>query len=251
MAPLHTAATGNGDRVVLVHGFTQTGDCWGAVASDLARDHQVVRIDAPGHGRSGHADASLPDAAELLGEAGGSGTWIGYSMGGRMALHVALSHPELVDRLVLIGATPGIEDDGERAARRADDQALADRVLAVGVEAFVDEWLALPLFAGLPPTAACREARLGNRADGLAGSLRHAGTGNQEPVWDRLTSLPMPVLWLAGAEDAKFARIAADAAPRCPDATVATVAGAGHTAHLERPGRFRAVVRDWLAQTER
>lgn len=251
MAALHAETTGRGPRVVLVHGFTQTSACWGPVAADLSTDHEVVAVDAPGHGRSGHDGATLWDAADLLAAAGGRGTWVGYSMGGRMALHVALLRPEVVERLVLIGATPGIEDDDERAARRASDDRLADRIEAIGVQAFVDEWLALPLFAGLSRRDDCREARLTNRAGGLAASLRNVGTGAQEPQWARLAEIGVPVLWLAGADDERFDALAARAAASTPQGSHATIPSAGHTAHLEQPEAFLDVLRRWLGQAER
>src|SRR5690606_23536537 len=118
----------------------------------------------------------------LLGDAAGPATYVGYSMGGRLALHLALARPDLVRRLVLIGATGGIDDEDDRAARRAADERLAAHLEQVGVATFVDEWLAQPLFAGLSPTAAARDERLANTAEGLASSLRLAGTGTQEPL---------------------------------------------------------------------
>lgn len=247
--PLHAEVVGppGGNRLVLVHGFTQTGRCWGAFADDLVRDHELVLVDAPGHGGSTGVVAGLPDGALLLGDAGGPATYVGYSMGGRLALHLALARPDLVQRLVLIGATGGVDDDTERAARRAADDALADHVLEVGVAAFLDEWLAQPLFAGLTPAAAAREERLVNTADGLASSLRLAGTGTQEPLWDRLAAIDVPVLVLAGVDDAKFSAIAGRLARSIgPNATVALVPRAGHTAQLENPADTASIIRRWL-----
>ena len=119
---LHAERSGAGaPRLVLVHGFTQTGRSWSTIAADLARDHEVVLVDAPGHGGSGAVDADLPAGAALLGQAGGRGVYVGYSMGGRLALHLALAEPALVDGLVLLGATAGIDDPdgaGQPAGRR-------------------------------------------------------------------------------------------------------------------------------------
>src|SRR5690606_10540568 len=145
--------------------------------------------DAPGHGASGAARLAWPDAVDALAATGGRGTWIGYSMGGRLALGVALAHPQLVERLVLVGASPGIADPGERAARRAGDEALARHLLAVGLDAFLDEWLAQPLFAGLTADEAQRSARRTNTADGLAAALRDLGTGTQPDLWPALDDL--------------------------------------------------------------
>lgn len=248
-APLHAETVGvdGADRLVLVHGFTQTGRCWGPFAEDLAKDHEVMLVDAPGHGGSSTVRADLWEGAELVGATGGGATYVGYSMGGRLALHLALARPGLVERLVLIGATGGIDDDAERAARRAADGALADHLLDVGVPAFLDEWLAQPLFAGLTTATACRDERLANTAEGLASSLRLAGTGTQEPLWDRLGAIGVPVLLLAGVDDAKFSAVAGRLARSIgPNATVALVPRAGHSAQLESPLDTASIVRRWL-----
>lgn len=239
------------DRIVLVHGFTQNRRCWSPFDALLSARHPLRLLDAPGHGDSGHGDADLPTAAALLAASGGPGTWLGYSMGGRMALRVALDHPALVARLVLIGASPGLADGAERAARRDADERLAERLLADGLAAFLDTWLALPLFAGLDAATAHRAERLRNDPAGLAASLRAAGTGAQEPLWSRLDELTMPVLLLAGADDERYLAIAHDMAARIGDhATVAAIGGAGHTAHLEQPARTAATVLAWLAARE-
>ena len=236
------------DRLVLVHGFTQTARCWGPVDVALAERHEVVALDAPGHGTAADERADLWQAAGLLAGRGGRGTWIGYSMGGRMALHVALAHPEVVDRLVLIGATPGIEDPGARAERRDADEARAAHLEAIGVPAFLDGWLALPLFAGLDPDRAHRTEREANTAAGLASSLRLAGTGTQDPLWDRLRELTCPTLLVTGAADDRFTFTAARMLPRLGGPAVhATLPFAGHTAHLEQPEAFVAAVEHWLA----
>lgn len=252
---LHTEESGHGPRVVLAHGFTQNTRCWGRFADDLALDHHVVRVDAPGHGLSGHDGAGPWEAADLLAAAGGRGLWVGYSMGGRLALHVALAHPGAVEGLVLIGATGGIDDDAERAARLAADHALADGLEAEaaanpddGLARFLERWLAGPLFATLAPEGRHTTERLANRPAGLAASLRRCGTGAQEPLWGRLGGIAVPVLVLAGEHDAKFQALAARlGASIGPAATVAGVAGAGHACHLERPHEVAALVRRWWA----
>jgi 2-succinyl-6-hydroxy-2,4-cyclohexadiene-1-carboxylate synthase len=244
---LHGEQGGTGPRLVLLHGFTQTGRCWGAVGADLVRDHEVVRLDAPGHGGSSAVRADLVTGAGLAAEAGGRGVWIGYSMGARLALHVALHHPDAVTGLVLVGGTPGIEDEAERAARRARDADQAARLRADGVDAFLETWLAQPLFAGLPPEARFDDERRRNTAEGLASSLELAGTGSQAPLWDRLAEIAVPVLAVAGADDVRFAAVAErTAAAIGPHATARTIPGAGHAAHLERPAAFLALLRAWL-----
>jgi 2-succinyl-6-hydroxy-2,4-cyclohexadiene-1-carboxylate synthase len=167
-------------------------------------------------------------------------------MGGRLCLHAALAASDAVRGLVLISATGGIDDVGERDARRRADAALADRIEAIGVPAFVDEWLAQPLFAGLDVAAQGRAERLANTAGGLASSLRRAGTGTQVPLWDRLVDLHVPTLVVAGSLDTKFVALGERLAAAIPGADLAVVDGAGHTVHLERPDDFLAVLLPWL-----
>jgi 2-succinyl-6-hydroxy-2,4-cyclohexadiene-1-carboxylate synthase len=236
------------DRVVLVHGFTQNRRCWGPVDQLLATDHELVALDAPGHGTASDVELDLGAGASFLADAGGRGTYVGYSMGARFCLHVALARPDLVERLVLISGTAGIEDATERTARRVADEARAEHLLEVGVAAFLDEWLALPLFAGLAPERAHRpEREAANTAAGLASSLRRAGTGTQIPLWDRLAELTMPVLVVSGADDARFTALGRRLADSVgPNAEHVVVEGAGHTVHLEQPERFVAALGGWL-----
>lgn len=232
---------------MLVHGFTQTGASWGSLVDELAREHEVVVVDAPGHGRSGDVVADLPTTGALLADAGGEGTYVGYSMGARMCLHAALVAPDRVRSLVVLGATGGIDDDLERAARRRSDDELADRIEQIGVAAFLDEWLTQPMFAAVP--AGDRSDRLANTAPGLASSLRHAGTGTQVPLWDRLGEIEVPTLVLAGERDAKFQALAERlAAGIGASAELAIVADAGHAAHLEQRGLFLDVLLGFLTR---
>jgi len=234
-------------RLVLVHGFTQTGRCWDAVAADLAADHEVVLVDAPGHGDSAGIAAGLDEGAALLGETGATAVYVGYSMGGRLCLHLALARPDLVRGLVLVGATPGIDDPAERAARRAADEQLAADLERDGLEVFLERWLAQPLFASLPRSAAALPQRRRNTVAGLASSLRLAGTGVQRPLRGELDRLTMPVLLVVGEHDEKFRRIGEEMTAAIAGAELAVVARAGHAAHLEQPGAVVALVRRWLA----
>ncbi|MGI8794756.1 MAG: alpha/beta fold hydrolase [Acidimicrobiales bacterium] len=245
---LHIEVRGRGSRVVLVHGFTQTGGSWAEVADILSDHHQVVVVDSPGHGRSAdERPANLVEAGAMLAAAGGRGVYVGYSMGGRMALHTAMARPDLVRGLVLVGATAGIDSDGERAARRVADEALAASLEADGLEPFLEKWLKNPLFATLPATKADIADRLGNTVDGLAYALRSLGTGTQTPQWSELSRLDMPVLLVVGKRDVKFCALAEKMAELIGDnATVEVVPGAGHAVHLERPEAFLAVTSPFL-----
>lgn len=241
------AAPGShGSRLVLVHGFTQTARSWDPILPRFA-DHEIVLVDAPGHGDSAAVHADLATTGSLIAEVGGAGVYIGYSMGGRMVLHTALAHGELVEALVLVSATAGIDSDDERAARRAGDDALATSIETDGVEAFLERWVAGPLFAHLDRKRAGLEDRRRNTADGLAASLRLAGTGNQIPLWSELARLAMPVLCVAGALDPKFVAAGRRMVTAIGDrARLVIVEGAGHTVHLEQPARFSEALASWL-----
>jgi 2-succinyl-6-hydroxy-2,4-cyclohexadiene-1-carboxylate synthase len=244
---LHAEVDGRGPRLVLVHGFAQNRNCWGVVASDLAADHEVVRVDAPGHGKSGAVRAGLYDGARLIADRGGRATYLGYSMGARFVLHLALASPQLARGLVLVGGTGGIDDPAARAQRKRADAERAEQLERDGLESFLDAWLAQPLFARLPDEAQFREQRAENTVEGLADSLRCAGTGSQDPLWSRLSALDMPVLVVAGGDDEKFSA-EGDRLAACigANATMALVPDAGHAAHLEQPETFLATLRNWL-----
>src|SRR4051812_17617213 len=224
--------------VVLLHGFTQTRRSWRRTVQALGGRYRALAPDLPGHGQAAHRVASFDACSAYLGALGPDRfTLAGYSMGGRVALHAALALGDRLDELVLIGASPGLADPAERAARRAADAALAARIEAIGVAEFAREWAAQPLFAGQPErvAAAAHADRLRNTAAGLAAALRGLGTGAMEPLWDRLPDLALPVRLLVGERDGKFRAIADQMAARLPDAQVVVVEGAGHAAHLEAP----------------
>jgi len=205
----------------------------------------LAYVDLPGHGLASADGHGIADGAAALAALGGPGTWVGYSMGGRFALHAALAAGSSIERLVLIGATAGLDDPAERVARVAADEARARDLERDGVEAFIDRWLAAPLFASLPPDPAGRRHRLGNTAAGLAHSLRTAGTGAQEPLWERLAALTIPVLCLAGEQDHKFTGLGERLAGSLPQGRFAKVPGAGHAAHTERPEVVAAAIAEW------
>ncbi len=236
-----------GSRVVLVHGFTQTARSWDQLAEVLARCFEVVAPDLPGHGRAADERPSFEEAAAAIGAAGGRASYVGYSLGARLCLRLALDRPELVERLVLLGGSPGLASPEERSERRVADDRLADNIERVGTEAFLDTWLSQPMFASLTPTAADLAARRANPPDGLADALRRLGTGAQEPLWDRLSELTMPVLVLAGGLDAKFTALGREMAAAIGDnARFASIPGSGHAAHLEDPEGFSATVERFL-----
>jgi pimeloyl-ACP methyl ester carboxylesterase len=169
-----------------------------------------------------------------------------------MALHVALAHPTAIGGLILIGATAGLDDPDERHRRRRADEAIARRLEMQGLADFMTWWLSKPLFAGLSSEAACFHQRLDNRAAGLAASLRNCGTGTQEPLWDRLSEITVPVLLLAGSDDRKFTTLSRRLAESLTAAPVQQRAIDGtHAVHLEQPLTTAGAVLDFVAWSAR
>lgn len=234
-------------RVVLLHGFTQGGAIWVPIMESITTRAPIDAPDLPGHGSEASIATDLPTTAENLARRYGKAAYVGYSMGGRVALHVALAHPELVSHLVLCSATAGIDDPAERIARLAADSTLAARIREIGLDAFLEEWLAQPMFSSLVATTHDAEVRAANTAEGLASSLEAAGTGTQEPLWDMLHNLSMPVLVVTGENDAKFTAIGRRLV-YCigANARLVEVPGAGHAAPFERSGEFAALLSAFL-----
>lgn len=255
-------ARGTGRPLLLLHGFTGRGAAWGAHATAFARSFRTIVVDLPGHGRTGiHPDVArngvertADDLALLLERLGAvPSSVLGYSLGARVALRLAVTHPETVARLVLESPSAGLASAAERAARRRADAALARSLERDGIEAFVAAWERQPIFAGqaaLPPRRAARlrRLRLRNDAAGLAASLRAAGQGAMEPLHGRLRAVRVPTLVIAGALDPVGRARAEVVAAGVPDARLAIVDGAGHMPHEERPLRFRGLVLDFLQE---
>jgi 2-succinyl-6-hydroxy-2,4-cyclohexadiene-1-carboxylate synthase len=238
-------------RFVFLHGFTQTHHHWHGPAAVLARRFHpaptLAFVDLPGHGLASDDRTGITTAGTGLAVLGGPGTWVGYSMGARFALHAALAPHNRIERLVLIGATAGLADPAERAARASDDAARASALEADGLDAFLERWLAAPLFATLASNADGLAHRRRNTVAGLAHSLRTAGTGAQESLWDRLDVIEIPVLCLAGALDTKFTALGQELTAALPRGEFATVPGAGHAAHTERPDDVAELVAAWIS----
>ena len=242
---------GVGPRLVFVHGFTQTSNSWKPIASRFAADgYEAIVVDAPGHGESANVRADLRRGADMLTALCGFGVYVGYSLGGRLCMHAALMYPHLVRGLAVVGASPGIADESERADRRAADNQLAEHIGDVGVDAFLDEWLTQPLFAGLQLDDEQRGDRLRNTAEGLASSLRHAGAGAQGSLWPRLREMNMPVLTIAGELDQKFAAIGRQVAASVPEGESVEIPRVGHAAHLQDAEAVIDVLVAWLGDVK-
>lgn len=253
---------GTGVPLLLLHGFTGRGSGWGTLATALARRFRLIVVDLPGHGRSGippdpdraGVERSADDLASILQREGCAPAHVlGYSLGARVALRLAVAHPDVVRRLVLESPSAGLANAEERQARRAADEDRAHRLERDGIEAFVDEWEREPVFASYATLVPARAARLRferlrNRPAGLAASLRGAGQGSMEPLHDRLAELRTPTLVIAGALDPVGAARAQSVAAGIPGARLETVPGAGHAPHLETPSIFRSLVTAFLQE---
>lgn len=251
-----------------LHGFSQSHQSWWPVIQALRERcvasgyglPQMRLPDLPGHGLSGPPVDKLDVDADFLSAIAGHGSTtdgstilIGYSLGARVALTAAIADSSppgstsgRIAGLILIGGSPGIADPIARAERSVVDTARAERVIDVGVEEFVEEWITLDLFGDLVPTDL--EFRRRNTAVGLSGSLRYHGTGSQMSLWDHLGAISVPTLIVVGARDRKFVDIAARMQSSIRDAEVATIGAADHAAHLQRPDVFAEVAIRWMSE---
>lgn len=252
---------GDGPAVLLLHGFTGTLEAWAPVLPAFA-GFRTVRLDFLGHGASDVPDdpgryamaETVADLAALLGTLGiRTAAIAGYSMGGRVALRFAAAAPERCWALVLESASPGIADPEERRRRIESDEQLARMLEREGIEAFVDYWESLPLWASqasLPDSvrSELRRRRLAQRPLGLANSLRGLGAGRDEPLLGQLGALlaGVPVLILTGALDAKYVSLAKAMVNELPGARWVNVPGVGHAVHLEAPDTYTRAVRPFL-----
>jgi 2-succinyl-6-hydroxy-2,4-cyclohexadiene-1-carboxylate synthase len=252
----HVEIDGEGAPLLLLHGFTGSTRAWDDLRARVLSTCRVIALDLIGHGQS----AAPPDAArytlewctrDLLALLGrlqlDRVSVLGYSMGGRAALHFAVTAPHRLDRLILESASPGIDDPIERARRIDADDALAQRILDRGVAAFVDDWEQVPLLALQPhvPTAVRQRQhalRLGNNPLGLANSLRGMGAGQQQPLASSLGGLTLPVQLIVGECDTRYVGVAHRMAGLLPRAEIAVVPKAGHTVHVDQPETFGALV---------
>lgn len=224
-------------RLVFVPGFTQTAGAWDAVRAALPPDIETMALDLP-------TGLDFPGTAAALRVIGGPGVYVGYSLGGRLCLRLALDDPDAVEALVLVSATPGIADDADRAARRESDEVLAREIERDGADAFVARWLTQPLFAGLSTAAAGPRLGAGDEAV-LVHELRALGQGVQEPLWGRLEELDVPVLLVTGADDTKYGAVADTMFERIDDCMHVTLDG-GHALPLEQPDALAGALMTFL-----
>jgi 2-succinyl-6-hydroxy-2,4-cyclohexadiene-1-carboxylate synthase len=235
------------ETAVLLHGFSGTRRAWDGVASRLDPERYLpLALDLPGHGEL----ASQPwpicfeDCVRMVLDASPERFVLcGYSLGGRVAMHVALAAPERVSRLVLIAANPGIEDRAERAARLAADERLAQRLETEPFEQWIESWRTQPLFAADPPHVGelARADQRRNEPLALAAAMRGLSVGAMAPLWGRLGELAMPVVYVVGERDEKFRAIGELLAAECPGCTLSVVQG-GHGLPLENPDAVASAI---------
>ncbi|MEQ1854880.1 MAG: 2-succinyl-6-hydroxy-2,4-cyclohexadiene-1-carboxylate synthase [Longimicrobiales bacterium] len=243
---------------VMVHGFTGSSASWGPRLIDglAGAGLTPVTVDLPGHGADiGAIDPARFTLAAALERVGGAGAWpedlIGYSMGGRIALHFAAAYPNRVRRLVLESASPGLVLEAERDARRRSDDDLAKRIEAEGIAWFTEFWESQPLFESrwrADPRDLARQSELRMRNDprSLAAALTGLGSGRLPSLWHDLDRIGTPTLLLAGALDVKYVEVAERMCAAMPAAKLAIVPGAGHTVHLEAPEAWLDAVTGFL-----
>jgi len=252
----HIVRSGSGPAVVLLHGFTGSAETWAELQSRLCDRYTTIAVDLTGHGKSDaptdpqrySLNRFADDLRDILDSLAVSRAAIlGYSMGGRAALRFTLRHPDRVAGLILESTSPGIPDPHERESRIASDMELADFIEREGITAFVERWEQLPLWASLggvpvPALERLRAERLGNRVQGLANSLRGAGSAADPPVINELAGLRTDVRIIAGELDTKYVELGGLMRASVPRAEFDIVQGAGHMTHLERPKRFEELV---------
>ena len=242
-------------KVVALHGFTGSHQDFEPLKSLINEDQvEIVTPDWPGHGKmKDETDAnkySLESHMEIISKAVGSSKRVillGYSMGGRLALNWALNHPERVQKLILIGASPGIADDTESAERLKGDQALAHFIRIHGVPPFIKYWNGKTFFRplmSLPPDRLnpILERRLKNTTEGLALSLENVGTARLPSLWPRLKELRCAVDIVVGEKDPKFIEIGHRMGERIPKARISVIELGGHALHLEKPEDIASLI---------
>ena len=252
---------GNGPaHIVALHGFTGKAATWESFARAAGEEYTIICPELPGHGKSDapdnpglydmeHTLQALAEMADKLGVR--KAHWLGYSLGGRIAVAAALSLSDRILSLTVESGSAGLATDTERTARVRRDIALAGSIERNGMEAFVDYWESLPLWESqsrLPATVQekLRTERLTNNPRGLANSLRGIGTGAQPYRLDRLGELSVPSLFIAGQDDTKFSATARQMHAAVPGSRLCIVPESGHAVHLEQPDIFNRTVLDFI-----
>jgi 2-succinyl-6-hydroxy-2,4-cyclohexadiene-1-carboxylate synthase len=244
--------------LLFLHGFLGCKEDWSAIVGRLQGAYQILTLDLPGHGEALFDDPSsyemencAASIIELLSKlAVKSVHLIGYSMGGRVALYLAVHYPEFFRKVLLISASPGIEDEQERRERIETDSALAEHLENDNFAIFLENWYSAKIFASLQEQPKLLETiiskRKNNSTKHLALSLRHMGTGQQSSLWQALTSLKVPIDLVVGALDPKFVSIAEKMLPYNPaQMRLHKIKNSGHAVHLENERALGELITTW------
>lgn len=248
--------------IVLLHGFTGSTKTWHNVVAHLPTDIRCITVDLIGHGKTAapliETQYSMDFQIEILHELFDTlqlekFAILGYSMGGRVALSYAVRYPSQITHLLLESASPGLADEQQRNLRKIADDQLAEKIVANGVESFVNKWENIALFASQKLLAThvqlvIREERLAQRAIGLANSLRGMGTGVMPALWGpALITLTMPVTLITGQLDEKFIQINNEMQKQIQKAKHMTIPTVGHAIHVENPTKFATIVKETIS----
>jgi 2-succinyl-6-hydroxy-2,4-cyclohexadiene-1-carboxylate synthase len=262
----HVEFCGEGYPLIMFHGFTGRGANWLPFCSTLGKGSTLIMPDIIGHGLTAapQDDESLHrysmesvahDFLTMIDQLGYEKVDIlGYSMGGRLALSMAVLFPDRVRKLILESASPGLKTEGERQERNLADKKLGQFMHEKGMETFVDYWENLSLFESQKSLArekrsAIRKQRLMNSPIQLRKNLINMGTGNQPSYWGRLDEIQAEVLMIVGGLDLKFCRIAEDMQKTLKKGKIYQVKQCGHAIHVEQPEKFGTIVSEFLSNT--
>ncbi len=260
---LNVKAVGSGPAILALHGFSGSMSTWSEFVEEAQKEYRIITVDLLGHGGSDapsdpkryRVEQSIADLAAVLDKSDvANACWLGYSMGGRIALGAAALMPERCGCLVLEGASPGIDEPKQRAERKRRDDALARLIMKEGIETFSKYWEQQPIFASqkllpLEVQEQIRNQRLKNNPTGLANTLRAASSGVQPPFHKSLPNIKIPVLCIAGEYDHKFSAIAEDMCSKLPNGHLSIIPGAGHAPHIEKPEEFNRIVLGFLRES--
>ncbi|WP_082233531.1 2-succinyl-6-hydroxy-2,4-cyclohexadiene-1-carboxylate synthase [Halobacillus massiliensis] len=250
---------GEGIPLVFLHGFTGSADTFNESISLFSRTWRTIKVDMPGHRKTGELGEIrmkefCEDLHHILKEMSLNKIHlIGYSMGGRSALSFAAYYPEMIDKLVLESASPGLANVGEQLERQKKDQHLIEKLMAQGLENFVNMWERIPLFDTQKMLRKevrdrIRKERMSHTSKGLAESLAGMGTGRQPSWWEKLPELSHDVLLVAGMEDYKFIKLNEKMEKLLPHARFHKIPDAGHAVHVEKPEFFAEIVEEFMLQ---
>ena len=247
---MHVRIAGSADKppLLLLHGFLGSGEDWMDCAGTLGESRLCIMPDLPGHGKTATLTEKQPSFEEISRQLAHivrelhPGPWdlVGYSMGGRLALHLALHHADLFRSVVIVSASPGLPTAKEREQRRLADGKLAGSI-AADFESFLEGWYRLPLFEQLakhPLFPEIFERRRNNNPSALACALDTLGTGNQPSLWTRLAANRLPLRFFAGEKDTKYVEIGRQLVNLCPCSELVVFPGCGHTPHIENRPLF-------------